>query len=775
MPKFALLLAGTALCAPAFHAPVAAQAQAAATAAFEDIVVTARKREESLQQVPLAITALTADEIQSARIESLDDVARLTPGLNFTPLFGAQNQLPIIRGQAQTFGQLNVGVFLDGVYLTGKAAVDIELADLERVEVVRGPQSALYGRNTFAGAINYVTRRPSAEPEFRGEVTVGDNGLVKVLGGVSGPIGDLVRVRVSGFYRDFDGWYTSAIDGGRVDFSRTRGAQAVVEVAPVSNVTLTLRGAWSDEESGQPPSNVIRTNAGPGQPAGSPVGTVRNILYIGEVPSIPRDGVTVNTSGLVPVGFAGQTAPYGQNQTVYRASARLEVDTRDVLFTSISSWDRRETDYVFDGDNTICDRTGGCPNFGFPFVPAIPFGTSQLFTSSLAGTTRDIAQEFRFASQPGGPIDWLTGIYYYDSRTDTVDRSVTSFAPAALAVAGFPRQILTTKSMAVFGSLGWRPSETVRLTAELRYENEAQSFTQRPTNPAGTGVSARRIDLKGRYTFLTPRFIADWQATPDALLYASVARGAKTGGFNTNVNVFDDQRRFDPEYSWNYEVGAKTDLFDRRVRLNVAGYYTDWTDQQVACQNPPTAGGTTTQRTYVCNVGQARIYGLETEAVLRLTDFLSVTGSYTFTDARYKAFVDDSLAQALLTAGLPPIDFNGKRLPYVPRHKVTASPRISVPMGRNLTFDTRADVVYQSRSFVRADNLQSFGPRTIVDVRAGVTAPRWAVQLFVDNVFDDDTPVAGVRFFDAVNFSVSSPLVQGPPRRQFGGTFRVNF
>jgi iron complex outermembrane receptor protein len=235
----------------ALAAPALAQDQepvTAATGAFGDeIVVTARKRAESLQDVPVAITAFTSDEIQSARIEGLADVAKLTPGLNFTPLFGAQNQLPIIRGAAQTFGQLNVGVFLDGVYLSGKAAVDLELNDLERIEVVRGPQSALYGRNTFAGAINYVTRRPTAEPEARAEVTVGDRGLVRVAGAASGPLGDTVRVRVGGFYRNHNGWYRSSIDGGRVDFAETWGGILTLEWQPAENVLVTWRGSYSDE------------------------------------------------------------------------------------------------------------------------------------------------------------------------------------------------------------------------------------------------------------------------------------------------------------------------------------------------------------------------------------------------------------------------------------------------------------------------------------------------------------------------------------------------
>ncbi|PZN94899.1 MAG: hypothetical protein DCF31_08050 [Alphaproteobacteria bacterium] len=159
--RISRLLLGTAivLAAPALaqSPPAPARVDTAAGADGNEIIVTARKRNERLQDVPVAITAFDAADIKSARIERLADLAKLTPGLNYAPLFGAQNQLPIIRGAAQTLGQLNVGVFLDGIYLSGKAGVDLELNDLQRIEVVKGPQSALYGRNTFSGAINYVT------------------------------------------------------------------------------------------------------------------------------------------------------------------------------------------------------------------------------------------------------------------------------------------------------------------------------------------------------------------------------------------------------------------------------------------------------------------------------------------------------------------------------------------------------------------------------------------------------------------------------------------
>ncbi|MEY2882930.1 MAG: hypothetical protein RL490_654, partial [Pseudomonadota bacterium] len=228
-----LLLAAVAA-APLLASPALAQtaADAASTDTGTEIIVTARKRSERLQDVPMSISAVDSAEIKSARIERLADLAKNTPGLNYTPLFGAQNQLPIIRGAAQTFGALNVGVFLDGVYLSGKAGVDLELNDLARIEVVKGPQSALYGRNTFAGAINYVTARPTKDLSGNAEATIGDNGLYKVQASLGGELTTGIRVRVGGFYREFGGFYTSSIDGGAVDFAKNYGGIATVELQP---------------------------------------------------------------------------------------------------------------------------------------------------------------------------------------------------------------------------------------------------------------------------------------------------------------------------------------------------------------------------------------------------------------------------------------------------------------------------------------------------------------------------------------------------------------
>lgn len=757
--------------------PVLAQTVAEA-APTDEIVVTARKTSEKLQDVPLAITAFTAADIKSARIERIADVAKLTPGLNYTPLFGAQNQLPIIRGAAQTFGQLNVGVFLDGIYLSGKAGVDLELNDLERIEVVKGPQSALYGRNTFAGAINYITKRPSAELEANVEGTAATHGLFKGLATVSGPLSDTIRVRVGGFYRESDGFYRSAIDGGRVDFAKTYGGTGTVELAPSEDFTATLRVTYSNEDSGQPPSSVIRNNSALGTPAGGSATQQRNLLYIGRLPSTARNGVTVNTAPVA--GLPGDS--YGDREEAIRASGTLEYDFGGVTATSLTSYSRRDAQYTYDGDNTVCDRTGGCPNFGFPFAPAIPQGKSDFALSSNDGYFRDISQELRLSSSSKSRLEWLVGGFYYDNRNVGTDRgitlpgtlAITSYTAAAAAYK-YPRTVLTTESYSLFGSATFHVTDAFGITGELRYEHEKQGFAQSFVNPTGTtGPAAVRPVAEQKFHFTTPRVIVNYQIEDDKLIYASYARGAKTGGFNTGLNILNNFA-YKPEYSNNYEIGLKSDFLDRTFRLNVAGYYIDWNDQQAACQTPVTAGGSSTNRTYTCNVAASTIYGSEVEASARITENFTFAANYSFTHARYDSFIDDSLAQTLTLAGRPAINFNGKHLPYVPDHKFVLSPRLSFPVNDSFNLEARADMQYQSRTYVRADNFQNFGDKTVVDLRVGLRSEALSVQLFANNIFDNKSPVAGVRFFDSTNYSVSSPLVQGADRRQIGVTVGYTF
>ena len=742
------------------------------------IIVSARKRDESLQDVPVAITALTSDTLKAARIENLEDVAKLTPGLGFTPLFGKQNQLPIIRGASQSFGGLNVGVFLDGVYLSGKAAVDLELNDLARVEVVKGPQSALYGRNTFAGAINYVTKRPSADFGGTIEVTGGDNGLFKTIGSVSIPLSSTLRTHIGGYYKSFDGFYTSAIDGGKVDFQKDYGFTGTIEWAPTDAFTATLRGTYYNNDDGQQAGNVQPTNVGLLAPSfGYPV--PRFAIYQGRVAPIPRNGVNVNTTGinLVPgqtVGGVTAQFPaitfYGDKEEAFRTSLTMAYDFGDVIGTSITSYSDRQADYNIDGDNNICETANSCVPFPFAFR-FLPVGTSQIANSSTYGTTRDWSQELRFQSDGASKIDWLFGLFYYHNNDNSIDRTLSAINHTTANTYGYPRSILKTDSFSVFGSVGYKLTDALSITGELRYEYEKKNFEQSPTNPVGTSPL---FDLSADYRFVTPRVTIDYKVGEGDLVYATYSRGAKTGGFNTGNSVFVNQRSYDPEYTDNYEIGLKTTSMGGDLRFNVAGYYTNWTDQQIPCQNPISAGGSSTQRTYICNEGASKIYGAELDLAYRLNDYFSINASYAYTHARYDKFRDDSLASALASIGRTQIDFDGRSLPYVPEHKAAVSPTFTLPFTDGM-FQARADVSYQSKTYARADNFVIFGDRTVVDLRLRGEYKNFSLQLFANNVFDDDTPVAGVRFFDAVRYSGPAPLIFGPPRRQLGATVGYKF
>jgi len=736
--------------------------------ALDKIVVTARKRSEELQVTPQAITAFTGDDIRRTGIANISDIALQTTGLNYSPIFGKVVATPIIRGSAQTFGAPNVGVFLDGVYLTGKSAIDIDLVDLERVEVVKGPQSALYGRNTFAGAINYITKRPSFDPKGEVRVTAGSDGLREGLASYSGPISDQLAFRVAGRYSESDGFFKSSLDGGQIDFEESYAFAAELSWQSGDRLSALAKVSYSDEDSGQPASAIVRANALPRVIPIFPPNTGRGLLqtYVGSLPGRP-DALSVNTTRLNEIN------DYGYREDTLRASLNVEYAFDSFALTSITALNQRDYEYQFDGDNTFCDRAL-CPNFG----PPIAGGTSRFATSSEIGSIDDWSQEFRLASTTDGALQWLVGFYYYRTDPDAIQRSLSPIGTQANF--GFPNIKTPTTSTAVFGSISYRFNDQWRISVEGRAESEEQEFTQRPTVTAGvspTSASLAVFDLEQDFDFFTPRFVLDWQFSDSALLYFTAAKGVKSGGFNTNLRIFDNQRVFDEESQQMFEVGAKLDWLDGRLRTNLAVYITDWEDQQVACQNPVSAfpGATTTQRTYVCNVGEAEVNGIELDVAFALTEYITLQGGYSYTDARYLTFVDASLAATLTQAGLPPYDFGDRFLPYVPKDAAFASASIDIPVSDSMSFFGHLAFNHSGRQYLRADNLAYIAARNLWNLRVGLRSGDWTVTGFVNNAFDEDSAITGVRFFDSVNFSVPAPLVTWTPPRQYGLTVGYNF
>ncbi len=749
-------------------APQSAEGGTREAGTLEVITVTARKRSEELQDVPQAITAFTADDIRAKGIATIRDVALNTTGLNFSPIFGSVVATPIIRGSAQTFGAPNVGVFLDGVYLTGKAAIDIDLADLERIEVVKGPQSSLYGRNTFAGAINYITKRPGFSPDGEVRLTAGNHDLFEALASYSGPLSDNVAVRVAARHAERDGYFLSSIDNGEIDFEENTSLLADLTWESGGALSVRARVTYNEEDSGQPASAVVRANALPRVTPIIPPTTGLGLLqtYVGSLPGRTRR-LPVNTV------VVNELNSYGYREDTTRANLTVEYGFDTMTLTSITAWNEREYDYQFDGDNTICDRTA-CLSFG----PPIAGGSSRFATSSEIGKIQDWSQELRLASTTDGPLQWLVGFYHYDTDADAIQRSLAPIG--SQATFGFPRIQTPVQSSALFGSLSFRFTDQWSVSVEGRGESERQQFKQAPTVTAGVPANSPSLvvfDLKQDFDFFSPRVVVDFKPSDALMFYFSGSRGVKAGGFNTNLRIFDNQRTYGEESQTLFELGAKSSWLDGRVFANLAVYTSDWEDQQIACQNPVSAfpGSTSTQRTYVCNVGEAEIEGVEIDLAFALSDALTMQAGYTYTDARYRAFVDDSLAATLTQAGQPPYNFNGRKLPYVPENVAFASINLDAPLGEDFRVFGNFGMNHASRQYLRADNLAYIAARNVWNLRLGVRTGAWELAGFVNNLFNDDSAITGVRFFDSVNFSVPAPLVTWSPPRQFGLTVGYRF
>jgi iron complex outermembrane receptor protein len=718
-------------------AAVLAQQDAQRRVELEEIVVTARNREENLQAVPLAITALSVETLTRANVATMDDLAKNVPGLSFQDVNRAY-QNPVIRGLAQTQQiaiEGNVGVFLDGVFLDNRSGLEFGVLEMERVEVVKGPQSALYGRNTFAGAINYVTRPPSLD-EVGGRVkaTLGNYKRREISGSVNMPLGNVMALRVSAGTSEFDGTTLNVRNGERLGgWNRKNAVAGSLSFQPDDKLQARMFGIWNKIDlDGEPlflQPNVLN-NCGArvnvvtafGRPP-API----NTLFCGDVPKVstvnldPRtkaaSGDTKLISGSVSYDFGGATA-------VLRAS-------------------HQNSGYAMNVD------TAGNPLSAT--IPSPAFGaaglSAQTFISFVGDASNAESYELRIESAGDRRLTWMIGGYYYDSVVGT-DGSVFGGLLAnpqgvGRITSNVSRQ--RTKGKSAFASASYEVMPSVRASVEGRYTDENKSITTAsqaliPGTSNFTPLS--RYSRSGGFDFFTPRFILDYQAGADMLLYASASKGVKTGGFNTAV----DQRilfpTFGPEKNWAYEIGAKTTWFDGRARVNVALYHIDWTDMQI--ESPISALSLGTALT---NSAAARSRGFEIDTTFVPFEDVTLNAALAYTDPKFKSgVVDASLRpicgvlpqqQSFVLSACTPV-VSGKLLPRISKWQANVNATYTVPeLIPGIGAYLRADYSFQSPKFNTSFNDGKQGQIELANVRIGFTRGSFDVALWVDNVFDD--------------------------------------
>jgi iron complex outermembrane recepter protein len=721
--------------------PAMAQELTGATAANDaggDIIVTARRREESLQQVPLSISAFSEETLQRTGTASLADLATQTPGLAFQDSNGAF-QAPVIRGIAQVDqvgAQGNVGVFVDGVYLNNRSGLEFGLMDIARIEVVKGPQSALYGRNTFAGAINYVTRAPSTKSlsgALIGEI--GDYGRRKISGSLNVPVVEYVlAVRAFGGYAKFDGTILNRRDGqniGGYDHRYTYGGSLLFTPSP--EFTLKLFGSHTDQQNDQGPlvgTPVSSNNCGSQVVRG---GQTYNTFLCGQLPTY----TSVNMDTTVGYGLRGYSDLF-YGQAAY--------DFGPATITALVSHTKASFSSLID---TTADPLA---------VTQVSAGTRsrQQYTNSVGDASTETSVDVRLDSNGNGPLRWTSGFYYFDSSvSDVLELSGSpvnqpTAQPIAFSVRGGS---LATKGWAVYGSAAYELTDRFNTQIEVRYNDEVQHFGGRGTAAAAVG--------RQQYRYVTPRLTLNYKLD-GALIYGSVARGYKTGGFNSNAFGLA-QFTYAPETNWTYELGVKSNPV-RNLQLNATIFYIDWKDIQTQVQIPSST------LSVVQNNGGAKSYGVEMDATYNFTRDLFVRVSGTKLKPTYNNDVRDGEVAA------PCGDITGTQISVkgcsyaVGGNQLARTTDFQAAVSAGYTLRdlapgvdayVQADYSYQASKYSDSLNFQSQGAIELVNLRAGVQLlDGMDVSVWAKNLFDakynaratvvgsvaDGSPLSGITY-----------------------------
>jgi iron complex outermembrane receptor protein len=805
----ALALAGVAL--GALLAPVAkAQEQTGQRVAIEEIVVTARKVEERLQDVPLSISAFTAQDLQRRQIAGLEDVARYTPGFVVEGGGSSFFTVPVLRGLTvvDVQGQVqNVPTFVDGIYLQRNYAIDFGAADITRIEIVKGPQSALYGQSAFAGAINYILGKPTEE--WQGEVsgTVGTRDRLDVSGWLSGPIiRDRLSVRFGYSRTDYNGtWKNNFPNAARLkefDFDYMGGREtenftAAVELKPIESLTLTaqfLNGSRTEEPTGQYSVAAVsdpwvRFNCGPTAPNGT-----GGRFICGELTANPKQWMLPNTPRADGIVIPPHS-PTTSDMNFYKFGARWEV-TEDItvnyLYGAIQAKAAERSAVAIDPVSLDPRVNSLAPTLPFPPFAPLP-GAIPTFQGQKNGGKNDFwSHELRVDYEPQDlPLSARLGVYRSRARDQSAFLTlrvpagpnavfIDPSGDAVLSDQGYAgtltRNFRRDQTRAIFGQVSFDfLDDRATVTAEGRYQKENR-FQFDPRFPT--------LRQKGNFSVFTPRFTAEYKITDENLLYASAAKGVKAGGFNgfsrtvlgVVVPLTTAEQTFDDEKNWTYEIGSKNAFFDGTLIFNANAFYIDWSALQIQSlpsRTPALPPGVNPVVIFQ-NLGNARSWGIELQGQWQATDNLAVTAGFGWADPKYKRGTKSVQFAPFcsLTPTVCPADgeLGGKQIQRTSKITATVGAQWEAQINDSLGYYVRADMTYRSRQFVDVMSLTRIGSVTLVNASIGLTGgDNWELQLWAKNLFDKE--YVGSSFF-IVGFASYSPFLGDKRTLGLTGTFR---
>jgi outer membrane receptor protein involved in Fe transport len=715
--------------------------------AVEEIIVTAKQRAQNLQEVPLSIAVLSEAELERAHITELRSLAEYTPGLVFTAGLGRESPSTLaIRSVAPNTGDMRlqgVSTFLDGVYLGG-AVQSLDLTQLERVEVLRGPQSSTFGRQTYAGAMNYVTKSPRTDEvtgvvkssyssnrgseennwQLSGNVrlpVIADTMWME-LGGTKKVLGEM-STNGSRVNRNTINEYDREVRVGR---ETTEAFSGALLIEPMENLSITLRAIVSQDRDG--PSLVAATHPQEWAAYGVPVSERANgVLW----PTGDIFAPSYATASCDSAAGRPENCGVDRNRQFYSSNITYNLDGYELSY---------RTGWVSDDrwSNTDLYLRGASPDpfFGDAYSRRLPNGTlvdskAANFFSAQTQRYTNQSHELRLVSPVGDKLSWRTGLYYF-SETET-------FGVASLESATNPdgkfRGRQDVDNYAVFGGLTYAITDQWEVETEARWEQEDNKL-----GPCWSGqcqpTNVRTYSTTEKDKEFLPRLTLTYRPNADMMFYGLFSQGTKAGRYNTNQAT--DFRYVDPEKLNNYEIGAKTEWLDGRLIVNAAAFVIRIKDQQfstVALVNG-------IPQTGYQNIGKSDVEGFELDGRFQITDRWTAAAGIAYSSQEYSNnFAPDDANLLNLFDGET---FKGKSAMSLPEWTGFASTQYIQPVAADMELVLDGSVTYRGDSYADQANLATVPDITRVNLRASLNTAHWELAGFVQDLFSNDKPVAGL-------------------------------
>ncbi|HWW63478.1 MAG TPA: TonB-dependent receptor [Sphingomonadaceae bacterium] len=686
--------------APAFAQVAPAPSSASAvdpTSGVEVIVVTAERREENLQDTPVTISAFSAKSLETRGISNLNDLTRYAPNVEISPTKrpagGSTAISAFIRGVGTGDFQIPtdpaVGVYVDGVYIARTVGGLMSVADIERIEILKGPQGTLFGRNTLGGAINVITTQPSLDAGAHGKLTfrVGDYGRRDVVGSVNGALVDgVVGAKVSLASFNFNGWQVNPTTHERYGKEGRVIGRASVLAQVSSNLTTQLTGDYTYQRQNGINGQLIRQ-----------VNTFPNPSRFNEFAApvlnpglgLPPGSGLGNQWATASNRVTYETAPNSDNADIWGLSLINVLEVSPALrVKTITAYRDLQSFIQVAGDGT-------------------PYPTNQ---ASSTNDSRQFSQELELSGSLGDHrLEYVLGAFYFREKAESTRFGLSHHG--VYEVTGNPAHAqdqnqfytMDAESYAAFGQVTFNVNDSLALVAGARINRDKKTYTAmiiKPELPPPADIFIPLQTASDAWTSFTPRLGINYKVNEDLFLYASYSKGFKSGGFGTPDTVRGIPA-YDPEFLTTYEAGLKSTLFNRKLTFNLAGFYSDYKGVQITVLLPPDSFRTTE------NGGDAEIYGFDLDVQAVPVDGLRLNASVGYNHARFTSVTPEAVA-ASLRSGLD--HRPGTPLPYVPDWSASAGAQYDVDMPGFGIFTPRVDWTYKSRTvLLLADSSQAQG------------------------------------------------------------------